>query len=50
MEGPEELAAAARVFLYQFGRLEAGVGDIAAAAARDADLGEEVRGRFEKGD
>jgi hypothetical protein len=50
MEGPEKFAAAAGVFLYQFGRLEARVGDIAAPAARDADLGEEMGGRFEEGD
>ena len=50
MEGPEKFAAAAGVFFHQFGWLEARVGDVAAAAARDADLGEQMRGRFEKGD
>jgi hypothetical protein len=50
VEGPEQLASAARVFLHQFGRLEAGVRDVAASAARDADLGEQVRSGFEEGD
>ena len=50
MEGPEEFASTARVFLHQLGRLEAGVRDVTATSARDADLGEQVRGGFEKGD
>ena len=50
MEGAEEFAAASRVFLHQLGRFEAGVGDVTAAPAGDADLGEQVRGGFEERD
>jgi hypothetical protein len=50
MERAEELTAAAGIFLHQFGRLETGMGDVATPAARDADLGEEMGGRFEERD
>ena len=50
MERAEQLTAAAGIFLHQLGRLEAGVRDVAAPAARDADLGEEMGGRFEERD
>ena len=50
MEGAEQLTSAARVFLYQLGGFEAGVRDVAAAAAGDADLGEQVRRGLEERD
>ena len=50
MECAEEFASASWVFLYQLGRFEAGVGDVTAATTGDADLGEQVRSRFEEGD
>ena len=50
VESSEELTPAARVFLHQLGWFEAGVGDVASTTTGDADLGEQVRGRFEQGD
>jgi hypothetical protein len=42
VEGADERPAAAGVMGGQFARVEAGVGDIAASATRNADLGEEL--------
>ena len=50
MERRDERAFTARIMLAQPPRIEAGVGDVAASAAGDPDLGEELRAAFEDGD
>ena len=50
VEGAEQFAAAAGVAFHQLGRLEARVGDVAAAAAGDLDLREQVGCRLEERD
>src|SRR5690606_30771126 len=50
VEGPQQLLVAARVVADELAGLEAGVGDIAAAAARYLDLGEELRPGLEYDD
>ena len=50
MEGAEEFPSAPGVFLHELVWFEAGVGDVASPAARDADLGEQVGGGLEEGD
>ncbi len=49
-ERADEGASAARVALGKLAGIEAGVGGIAASAARDADLGEHMAGFFENRD
>jgi hypothetical protein len=49
LERAEQGAFAARIARGEFARLEAGVGDVAAATAGDADFVEAARGFFEDG-
>ena len=49
-EGAAQFAAAARIAQYEFARVLAGVGDVAAAAARDLDLGQRLGALLEHGD
>ncbi len=50
MERGDESFAAAGIAGAEFAGIEAGVGDVAAAAAGDADLGEELGAGLEKED
>ena len=50
VEGAEQFAAAAGVAFHQLRRLEAGMGDVATAAAGDLDLREQVGRRLEERD